>query len=81
MRGHHPVRIWFMPWRKRCVCGCGWFPCPDAVTAEPPPVVESLRLRRPGPRRNRATAHDGPRRGNERPAATEGPPWHRRRRG
>jgi hypothetical protein len=81
MRRHRPVRIWFMPWKKRCVCGCGWFPCPDAATVEPPPVVESLRLRRSSPRWNRVTTHYGPHRGNERPATIEGRPGQGRRTG
>src|SRR5215213_5976473 len=38
---HRPVRLWWLPWRKRCHCGCSWFPCPDAVTVQPPPIVDS----------------------------------------
>jgi hypothetical protein len=35
---HRPVRVWFKPWKKRCACGCAWYPCPDStkVNAEPP---------------------------------------------
>ncbi|MDT4992534.1 MAG: hypothetical protein QOH97_2426, partial [Actinoplanes sp.] len=33
---HRPVRPWFKPWRKRCACGCAWFPCPDSVPLAAP---------------------------------------------
>jgi hypothetical protein len=33
---HGPTRAWLTPWRKRCRCGCAWYPCPDAVTVERP---------------------------------------------
>ncbi|WIM94831.1 hypothetical protein ACTOB_006885 [Actinoplanes oblitus] len=41
---HEPVRAWYAPWKKRCSCGCGWYPCPDAATAPPPAVTRSLHL-------------------------------------
>ncbi|MEU4623393.1 hypothetical protein AB0G04_25905 [Actinoplanes sp. NPDC023801] len=78
MRRHHPVRIWFTPWRQRCVCGCAWYPCPDTVIIAPPPVAESLRVRRPDPRRNGATAFHSPRQGNERQLPTETGQWRSR---
>jgi len=39
---HEPKRAWLTPWKRRCRCGCAWYPCPDAATVEPPPVVLSL---------------------------------------
>ncbi|GAA4589962.1 hypothetical protein BJY16_009073 [Actinoplanes octamycinicus] len=41
---HEPVRVWYAPWRKRCSCGCEWYPCPDAATIPPPSVTRSLHL-------------------------------------
>lgn len=41
---HKSVRVWWKPWRRRCACGCRWYPCPDAVPYPVPPVVQSLRL-------------------------------------
>jgi len=43
---HGPKRAWLTPWRKKCRCGCAWYPCPDAATTEPPPVTLSLRGQR-----------------------------------
>jgi hypothetical protein len=43
---HGPKRAWLTPWRKRCRCGCAWYPCPDAATVEPPAVTLSLRGQR-----------------------------------
>jgi hypothetical protein len=43
---HGPRRAWLTPWRKKCRCGCAWYPCPDTATAEPPPVTLSLRGQR-----------------------------------
>lgn len=70
MRRHREVRVWFKPWKTRCACGCSWFPCPDAVTADPPSVAESLRIT--DPRWNGSTAHFTPVRGNQRPLMTRG---------
>jgi hypothetical protein len=43
---HAPLRAWWAPWRRRCRCGCRWYPCPDVVAPwTAPPVAESLRLR------------------------------------
>ncbi|GIE88856.1 hypothetical protein [Actinoplanes regularis] len=41
---HEPVRAWYKPWKKRCSCGCDWYPCPDAATIPPPAVTRSLHL-------------------------------------
>ena len=41
---HEPVRAWYAPWKKRCSCGCEWYPCPDAATIPPPAVTRSLHL-------------------------------------
>lgn len=40
---HGPKFAWLTPWKKRCRCGCAWYPCPDAATVEPPSVSRSLR--------------------------------------
>ncbi|BEL05618.1 hypothetical protein Q0Z83_038090 [Actinoplanes sichuanensis] len=80
MRRHREVRVWFMPWKTRCACGCAWFPCPDAVTVDPPAVTESLRIA--DPRWNGPTVHFvavRPVRGNERPLMTKGQQWRSRR--
>jgi hypothetical protein len=51
---HRPIRYLLRPWRRRCACGCAWYPCPDVgAVGQPPPVVESLRL-------NERPAWDGP---------------------
>lgn len=52
---HGPVRRWWTPWRRRCRCGCRWYPCPDAAARlnPPPAVVDSLRL-------NQRPPWDGP---------------------
>jgi hypothetical protein len=39
---HGPKRALLTPWKRRCRCGCAWYPCPDAATVQPPPVVLSL---------------------------------------
>jgi hypothetical protein len=41
---HEPVRNWYQPWKRRCSCGCAWYPCPDAATIPPPAVTRSLHL-------------------------------------
>jgi hypothetical protein len=43
-RRHRPVRMWLKPWKRRCSCGWGWFPCPDTVTNACPAVIDSLGL-------------------------------------
>ncbi|GGR28116.1 hypothetical protein GCM10010168_52720 [Actinoplanes ianthinogenes] len=53
---HEPVRTWWAPWRKRCSCGCGWYPCPDAATIPPPAVTRSLHL---GEEERDDEGHDG----------------------
>ncbi len=78
MRRHRPVRVWFMPWKTKCACGCGWFPCPDAVTMAAPPITQSLH---PGdPRWNGPTAYHSPGRGTPRPLMTRGQQWRSRER-
>lgn len=52
---HKAVRVWWRPWRRRCACGCGWYPCPDAIPYQSPPVARSL-----GPTRNDGPSWDGP---------------------
>ncbi|ROP29303.1 hypothetical protein EDD30_2091 [Couchioplanes caeruleus] len=76
MRRHRPVRMWFKPWKKRCACGCGWFPCPDAVTVDHPPVAQSLG--RADPTWNMPTAYYAAARGNQRPLMTRGQQWRSR---
>jgi len=46
-RTHHPVRVWWAPWRHRCQCGCSWYPCPDGVPAAPAPDPQVLAAYRP----------------------------------
>jgi hypothetical protein len=41
---HEPVRAWYQPWKRRCSCGCTWYPCPDGATVPPPAVTRSLHL-------------------------------------
>ncbi|GAA2709281.1 hypothetical protein Apa02nite_078560 [Actinoplanes palleronii] len=77
MREHHPVRVWFRPWSMRCSCGCRWFPCPDAATAESPPVTQSLGM--PTPDGNGPAACCVPLRVNRHPV-TEAERWRSRRR-
>ena len=43
MRRHKPLRVWFAPWKTRCACGCGWFPCPDSITMDRPGPVWNAR--------------------------------------
>jgi len=43
---HGPKRVWLAPWRRKCRCGCAWYPCPDAVGVEEPTVTLSLRGQR-----------------------------------
>lgn len=42
MERHRPVRVWWSPWRRFCACGIRWYPCPDAVRMDRPPVAQSL---------------------------------------
>lgn len=53
---HEPVRTWYQPWKKRCACGCSWYPCPDAATIPPPAVTRSLHL---GDEERDDATHDG----------------------
>jgi hypothetical protein len=73
---HKAVRVWFKPWKKRCSCGCPWFPCPDAATVPSPPVSQSLRL---GPAWNTSTARYATVGRSERPLMTRGQEWRSRR--
>jgi len=66
---HRAIRIWWRPWRRRCSCGCGWYPCPDAITVND-------QARRNSPAWNPPTAAH-PR--NERPLMTPGQEWRTRR--
>lgn len=76
---HGPVRVWFTPWKRRCRCGCLWFPCPDAATVEAPPPAQSLRGRAgndpfwDAPTRYYPRSHR-----NERPFMTPGQEWRSR---
>ena len=63
---HRAVRMWFKPWRKRCACGCDWFPCPDSITMD-----------RPGPVWNAQTAAY-PVMQPDRPLMTRGQQWRSR---
>lgn len=80
MRRHRGVRVWFKPWKTRCACGCAWFPCPDAVTVERPPVARSLHIE--DPRWNGPTAYlppvrpaPAPARRNQQSLMTKGQQW------
>jgi hypothetical protein len=41
---HRRIRMCFRPWRTHSSCGCGWYPCPDVIRMDAPPVTQSLRL-------------------------------------
>lgn len=75
---HGSVRVWWKPWRRRCRCGCRWYPCPDAVPYRTPPVARSLGLPH-----NEWPGWNGPttRLGNVRsgPLMTPGQRWRTRR--
>jgi hypothetical protein len=66
---HESMRVWFAPWKKRCRCGCAWFPCPDLITMDTPspvwPVWNGPTARYPVSR-------------NERPLMTPGQEWRTR---
>jgi hypothetical protein len=74
---HRPVRRWFRPWVKRCVCGHGWFPCPDSITMDTP-GPDPLVLRRNLHHWNAPTAiHPLPH--EEQPLMTPGQRWRSQR--
>ncbi len=73
---HRAIRIWWKPWRRRCACGCGWFPCPDSITIARPARDD----RRNVPAWNAPTARY-PATRNERPFMTPGQQWRTRQGG
>ncbi|MFI5492076.1 hypothetical protein [Actinoplanes sp. NPDC051859] len=62
---HRPVRLWCKSWKKRCACGCRWYPCPDSITAARPPVSWN----------ERTVAVPQVRFRNDRPLMTRGQEW------
>ena len=78
---HGPVRVWFAPWKKRCRCGCRWYPCPDAAYIQPPPVVVSLRGGTTNTLWTAPTGHYPIVRRNERPLMTRAQEYRTRRNG
>jgi hypothetical protein len=75
---HGPKRAWLTPWRKKCRCGCGWYPCPDTATAEPPPVTLSLRGQRDMADWNTPTKAHGVINPTQRALMTPGQRWRSR---
>lgn len=71
---HKAMRVWWRPWSRRCTCGCQWFPCPDSVTVDPPPVAQSLRLGTNDPHWNNPTVQMR----NVGPLMTKGQEWRTR---
>lgn len=73
---HRPVRLWIMPWKKRCACGCAWYPCPDAVRMD----TEGPRLPHDYPYWNAPTATHSSEAHYGRTLMTPGHQWRARRR-
>jgi hypothetical protein len=74
---HNAKRRWWRPWCRGCTCGCNWFPCPDSVTTNAPPVAASLRLWTNNPHWNDPAA----RLPNVGPLMTRGQQWRTRQSG
>lgn len=73
---HRPVRPWWRLWKRRCACGCTWYPCPDTITLDRPGVDPAV-LRRNFPQWYAPTVRmPAPR--NERPFLTPGQEWRSR---
>jgi hypothetical protein len=68
---HRPVRVWFMPWKRRCRCGWAWFPCPDSTRVNGEPVGWN--------EKTAVFSTVQPSRRNERPLLTPGQEWRSRR--
>lgn len=71
---HRAKRVWFMPWKTRCSCGCPWHPCPDSITMN----RSDPGLRQSCPDWNAPTARYATAPRNERPFMTPGQEWRTR---
>lgn len=72
MRRHKPKRRWWAPWKTRCSCGCGWWPCPDTFRIELAPIADTAAVDHGW---NGPTAYHVSPKAVSRPLMTRGQQW------